>query len=262
MARSPKWTCAHASVAGAHHRSAGREKQDTLALHHTAGDRGTTLFIALADGAGNAPLGQAGSLAAATAAQQVVTNSKGRPREQAPAVTLQEAHQAAVVAVTELAQRDNRTLREYDTTLILALIDDGQLAVCQTGDGAVVVRTDDGQLLLAAPPRKGRYPNETSFITEQPTPAPVIREMGIGRITGVVVFSDGLEPFLLNRQLQPHPPALGPLFQWADPIVDPNAANQELAEQWQSPGIADRSRDDITICVAVRQPAGPEPRGQ
>lgn len=262
MARSPKWTCAHASVAGAHHRSAGQEKQDTLALHHTAGDRGTTLFVAGSVSDGNAPLGQAGSLAAATAAQQVVTNSKGRPREQAPAVTLQEAHQAAVVAVTELAQRNNRALREYDTTLILALIDNGQLAVCQTGDGAVVVRTDDGQLLLAAPPQKGRYPNETSFITEQPTPAPVIREMGIGRITGIVVFSDGLEPFLLNRQLQPHPPALGPLFRWADHIVDPNAANQELAEQWQSPDIADRSRDDITICVAVRQPAGPDPSGQ
>ena len=261
MARSPKWTCAHASVAGAHHRSAGREKQDTLALHHTAGDRGTTLFVAVADGAGNAPLGQAGSRAAATAAQQVVTNSKGRPREQAPAITLQEAHQAAVVAVTELAQRNNRALREYSTTLILALIDNGQLAVCQTGDGAVVVRTDD-QLSLVAPPQKGRYPNETSFITEQPTPAPVVREIGIGRITGIVVFSDGLDPFLLNRQLQPHPPALGSLFQWADHIVDLHTANQELAEQWQSPGIADRSRDDITICVAVRQPAGPEPHGQ
>ena len=262
MERSSKWTCAHTSVAGAHHRSAGREKQDTLALHQNDDDRGTTLFVAIADGAGNAPLGQAGSLAAATAAQQAVTNSKGRPREQAPAITLQEAHQAAVVDVTELAQRNNRTLSEYSTTLILALIDNGQLAICQTGDGAVVVRMDDGQLLLVTPPQKGQYPNETSFITEQPTPAPVIREMGIGRITGVVVFSDGLEPFLLNRQLQPHPPALEPLFRWADHIVDLNVANQELAERWQSPGIADRSRDDITICIAVRQPAGPEPRGQ
>lgn len=261
MERSQNWTCAHASVAGAHHRSAGREKQDTLAVHHTSGAQGTTLFVAVADGAGNAPLGQVGSQAAATAALQAVQNSKSRANEQAPALTLQEAYRAAVAEVTETAQRENRALREYATTLILTLIDNCQLAVCQTGDGAVVVRTDDGQLLLAAPPQKGQYPNETSFITEQPTPKPAVREMSIGRITGVVAFSDGLEPFLLDRQLQPHPPALGPLFRWADDIVGLNAANRELAEQWQSPGIADRSRDDITICVAVRQPTGTKSRG-
>lgn len=261
MERSPHWTCVHASVTGSHHRNTGQEKQDTIALNQTTGERGTTLFIAIADGAGNATLGKTGSKIAADTAQKTV-NSKPRPREQSPDQTLQTAYRSAVTAVTELAQRENRKPREYSTTLILALIDNGQLAVCQVGDGGVVVRTDDGQLLLATPPQKGQYPNETAFITDLPMPAPAISVLNIGRITGLVAFSDGLEPFLLNREMRPHPPALDPLFRWADQITDLGDANQELAEQWQSPGIADRTSDDITICVAVRQPVSSKPRGQ
>jgi hypothetical protein len=197
-------------------------------------------MIAVADGAGSAPRAAEGSQLAVAAA--VYWAGRGITD---PASILSRAR---TCLRTWAGGTD--AMRDFATTLSVAILNQRTLRVAQVGDGAVVVLDDAGGLDLLRASDDAEYLNETVFLTSRHWREQLACATRPARgISGVAVLSDGLQLLALDMgAAQPHAGFFNPLFDFA---ADADASADELATFLASPRVSARTDDDSTLVLAA-----------
>ena len=251
-----RWRVIRASVQGTSHKRTGQPCQDSSSVGADAPDG--ALVAAVADGAGSAALSQDGSrIAADTATQTAVGLMRLHVYPFYEAVLediLAESVSAARDALAAEAQRRERSIRDFATTLILAICTPVTSGAAQIGDGAAVSADDDGNgYALFSAPQRGEYANTTNFITSDSWRDTLDIRTQRGGVSRLAMFSDGIQAIALTSAADnaPHAPFFDPLFGWAERQEDADAAGQGLAAFLSSDRVTARADDDLTLLLAV-----------
>ncbi len=144
------------------------------------------------------------------------------------------------------------SLREYATTLLLAVVTSQWIAIAQIGDGIVIVQDNNGKLQMLTLPDHGEYINETSFITDAKYREHVqfFVKSDIS-VKGIALLTDGLQMLALDFATNlPHEPFFSPLFEIA--ATQTGSSKLELENFLSSERVCERTDDDKTIVLAVR----------
>ena len=180
---------------GDRHRRNGVPNQDYGCYARLPGSLG--IIGAVADGAGSATEAAKGSKAAATQATlkawKTATRMGWHPD---PVICVHEAAMAARKAVVALAGTEGLPIGEFHTTLLVAMIYRGTIAVAHVGDGASIVGTDGHHKMLTIPAR-GQYANETFFITMD-SYEDLIARNSAKDIKELMLFTDGVQNELID----------------------------------------------------------------
>ncbi len=261
------WQVIGASVTGTAHTRAGRPGEDAHAWRQRPDD---TLLLAVADGAGSAAQAAAGAACAVTvavdAADQALRGSTPTTRDGWQALLSQAvlAARAALVARVPLVATTPDTvalpdpalpaapaLRDFATTLLLAVVGAGWLAAVQIGDGALVISDSTGALTVVTHPNHGQYLNETLFLTgDDPLAGAQFAVQPIANVCAVALLTDGLQALALTlADNTPHAPFFAPLFAHAAQAAGDAT---QLTAFLDSARVAERTDDDKTLLLAVR----------
>ena len=248
------WRVAGAAVTGVSHQRLGLPCQDFQSYRVLPAGRGTALLVALADGAGSAEHAQQGAEQAVVAALDALEQCL-RVERTAPLdldAMIRQAFEAARQALLALAEQDDLAVRSLATTLTCALAVDGFLGVGQVGDGSLVVKTGQGELLAVTQPQRGEYANETYFLSQEDALDHLQVQVLHQPIQALAVLSDGLLRLALQMSTnQPHRPFFQPLFDFVAASADPNLAAEQLAAFLGSERVSARTDDDKSIVLAV-----------
>jgi serine/threonine protein phosphatase PrpC len=243
------WRTAHASVRGTSHIAEMTLCQD----FHLLDEAGEYLIIAVADGAGSARLAHLGAQVACTWA---VHHLKSRCSElldldSADAI-MRHAFDAALREVQEAAAREAALPRDLASTLLVALVGDGLAVFGQVGDGAAVYDTGTGLLLAHWPEQE--MANLTDFLTSAPLVETLTVTRAQGRVSRIALMTDGLTNLLLDfRARSPHVPVFERLLGACRNSPDPAGLNEDLSRFLDSVPVNERSDDDKTLVLAVRE---------
>jgi hypothetical protein len=248
------WRVVGASVQGESHRRKGLTCQDA---HEFRDVGGSMLVAAVADGAGSASCSEVGSALAARAAvaeaisklHDCLPRSDNEWRD-----LLNHAFHAARHDVVSQAMVLEVPAVELATTLLVAVVTPGRLAVAQIGDGAVVARRDDDSYVAVTRPMDQEYINETTFLTSPTYLEAMQYEVQSVGITGLALFTDGLQMLALKMpQGVPHVAFFAPLMHLLATATERDRAEAQLRSFLQSPRITQRADDDLTLVLAVRE---------
>lgn len=230
--------------------------QDALAYRALPGG---LLLAALADGAGSAEHADLGAGTAVAAALDTLAAGleSSVPEEIGEWETLlHEAFSAARQALDRLSEEQAEPLREFATTLTCAAAG-SRLIVAQLGDGAVVGRTEDGELFAATRAQRGEYANETLFLTGEAALDQVEVQVIETPVDGLALMSDGLTRLALKLPAgEPHTPFFEPLFAFLEhegAVGDGVGAEAALANFLASERVNARTDDDKSLILAVRK---------
>jgi hypothetical protein len=213
-----------------------------------------TLVAAVADGAGSAPLAEHGSRLAADAALAHLRAAGPDPSGDAWQDALRGALEAARRAVHEGAAAHGTAPRDLATTLIVAVASAGAACAAQVGDGAALVRTADGALHPLTAAVRGEYANETVFLTSPGAVEGAQLARVLGDVAGFAALTDGLQGLALQGGA-PHAPFFVPLFHFAAEPLPAAEAQAGLDAFLTGPRVTARADDDLTLLLAVREPA-------
>lgn len=147
--------------------------------------------------------------------------------------------------------------RDLASTLLLAVLAPRFTWIVQVGDGAVVGMlpgVDSPQ--LACWPQQGEYANQTHFVADADAQPVVVRWPASDALA---VLTDGLQHLALySATRSAHPGFFAPLWQ-ALRAHDPARLAPQLSAWLASAAIAERTDDDVTLVLAVRQPGTVRP---
>ena len=252
------WRAAGVSTRGTSHFKTGDPCQDAHAWRVSLCD---TLAVAMADGAGTAPLADVGATLAVKTALETVcaeweaTAGAGRSDEEWHAL-LTGGVAAALRALEAEAAARQVGLRDLACTLSVAMVRPGEMvAAVQIGDGAVVAREEGGEAFAVTRPAPAEYLNETTFLTSSGAVDGAAFAVRRGGITRLAVLTDGLQMLALKMPAgDPHPGFFDPLFRFVAAAEDPEAAATSLRGFLDSPRVRDRADDDLTLFLAACGP--------
>jgi hypothetical protein len=261
------WRAIGASVIGTSHLATETRCQDHCAYAVVERAAGDALIVAVADGAGTAPA----SFHGAKAAVEVATAHLAEALADAPLLgdgdaaadeldardavgtaTIAAAFAAARERVLALAAEEARDVRDYASTLLLAVATPDATLAGQIGDGAIVI--DDGALRAATWPQQGEYANVTHFLVQDDALERLVT-VELGPARRIAVFSDGLQSLALQYESQsPYEPFFAPFFDYLESAAKPDAeVEDELRAYLDSAGVNARTDDDKSLVLAVRR---------
>ena len=159
-----------------------------------------------------------------------------------------------------MAAAEAQEFSDYACTFLAAVVGPARAVFMQIGDGAIVVTdSETGEYAWMFWPQHGEFANTTNFVTQQDYESALEIEVVEGYLSGIAIFSDGIERLILNiggRTV--HSPALRPIFRWlaaTDPDAGIRGAAPGLVAFLGSEGINRRTDDDKTLIVATRAAA-------
>ena len=157
--------------------------------------------------------------------------------------------------IAQAAALRGLALRDFATTLVLALASHNELLCAHVGDGAIAAReAHGGSWTSVSWPEHGEYASTTYFLTDDDEPRLRISSATMS-FDALVLMTDGLERLALDFALRsPHAPFLDVM---ATPLRGlppgrPTAINRALTTYLQSATVNARTDDDKTLIVAVR----------
>jgi hypothetical protein len=268
MKRASRWRVAAASATGSSHVRLGLPCQDsaTAKVFHDADDD-EVLVVVVSDGAGSASRAEIGSsIACSTVAEAAEVYFAGGGRLEAIDLDVAISWlQMVQKAIAIRAEEDIGTPRDYACTLLVAVVGQDSSAIMQIGDGAIVVSDGAGWSWVHWPQR-GEFANTTFFATDEQAEKRMAFDFCKGRIEEIAVFSDGIEPLVLEYSTQT---VFASFFDKMFPAV--RALHEEgldqglstaLATYLDSPAICARTDDDKTLVLATRASAAPDSPAQ
>jgi hypothetical protein len=248
------WRVIGASVTGASHLKHDLPCQDYQSSRLLPSGDGQALLIALADGAGSAENADLGAQLAVEAALQSLESSLGTsaPTSLDFEVSMRLAFESAQQVLFDQAESDEIPVRSLATTLTCVNAVDGFLTVGQLGDGSVIVRTDEDELVAVTNPQRGEYANETFFLVQEDALENLQVQVLHYPVLGLAVLSDGLMRLALQMPANiPHRPFFKPLFAFAASAEDMDAATLQLASFLSSERVSERTDDDKSLVLAI-----------
>ncbi len=256
-AASPAWRWVAECAVGVLHRDSGLSCQDraVVDLCHDGEDRCTALVAAVADGAGSALEGEQGAQLATTAALRALKCAAAACGTPAQAMDLvREAFAVARADIIESSQQQGIEVREFSTTLLVALVTPAFACFGQIGDGAIVFGDADGLALAFACEQE--MVNVTDFVTDESALDRLRMHCVERRVERLAMMSDGLMPlFVARRDQSPHGPAFVQLFSTLLESADDAALPEQLRGFLQSEVVNARTDDDKSLVLAVREPS-------
>jgi Protein phosphatase 2C len=263
------WRILGASVTGTSHLRMGRGCDDAH-LARVVGD--DILLLAVADGAGSASQSARGAAAVVRTAiehaeAELAKQNKHIEQEQWQNILqgiLQAAHQTIQNLLQSEAANNEQaswehfeqhesnqfSLRDFATTLLVAVVTRQWTAIAQVGDGVAVAHYDDGSVvsLYARPPQ--RYINETDFISDPAYLSNAVYTIKPGTgLKGIALLTDGLELLATTfPEHAAHPAFFLPFFKFA---ASSDATEEELRQFLGSERVNSRTDDDKTLLLAV-----------
>lgn len=249
-----QWVVLSASVQGARHIQSALPCQDAHAYRVIDA---FTLVAAVADGLGSAVFAQAGAELATGGAVAYIEQELGKaiPGDEAGWTQLvREGFLAACDRLKEEAQKNQAELRDYDTTLILAILTDDWLVTGHIGDGAVVASMEDSDLIVVSVPQNDEYVNVTFPLTMPDMINIAEFKARPARVNALALMSDGMQHVSIHSiDNTPHQPFFEPLFRQLPGVKDMHKASQNLAEFMASERISSHTDDDKTLILIGRQ---------
>jgi hypothetical protein len=267
------WRVLAASVAGGAHARAAKGCQDAFAVEQVGDEQvGDALVVAVADGAGSAPLAAVGAvLAAELTCRRLAEHWRSGTRHvglttDAPDTAdawrgfLDTSGDAVLRQFRRAAGRLARSgrglhLGDLGTTLTAVVVHPPWLALFSVGDGFVVTRTADGHydLLLAPPGGPDRPPGATTLLTSPGARTDARRILArIPDLTGVAVGSDGMDRLVLEYEAaaptRPCPSLFDKLFGLAE---DPGTDEMHLTAMLAGQRVNELTEDDRTLVLSV-----------
>lgn len=257
---SVPWRIAASSVTGTSHARAEVGCQDSHDFRLLQPEVAhPVLVVAVADGAGSARAGEIGSrIAVAAIIEQAVAwfASNGRlcglDRQ-----LMREWLSGAREQLAERAAEAEGEMRDYASTLLVAVIGPDAAAFAQLGDGAMVVRTTEHEWSWIFWPQHGPYANTTYFLTDDDALARFEFAAISRSVDEIALFTDGLEQLVLDLKAKAtHDPFFTRMF---PPLrASPSEGCSEelsrhLADYLASPSVTSRTDDDVTLVLASRR---------
>jgi hypothetical protein len=253
LARSPGWRVVGASVVGASHAVSLTPCHDYSAKDVVDTPSGPVALLAIADGAGTASASYHGARTAVQAAFTLLIETLRLGGFAALSLDLLKFIIAvARDAVLETAANHDRRVRDYASTLLVAVAGPERTLVAHIGDGAIVA--DDGALRVLTWPQQGEYANSTHFLIEDDA-LKLTRFIETGPARRLALLSDGLQALALEYASQT---AFAPFFEPCFSYLETSPKSDEeieaqLETYLESTSINARTDDDKSLVLAVRR---------
>jgi hypothetical protein len=247
------WRYVDGYAVGTSHLASNTPCQDRCEV----GEFGDGRFVVavLADGAGSAAYAERGAeVVCAVLMDAVAGDLQGRHDLSRIGDDEVRAWFAAVRAhLAGEADVHEHDLREYAATALVCVASDDETICVQLGDGGIVVRAAGESFVPALWPENGEYANQTHFVTDDDA----LERLCIarfGRVTDVVVFSDGLSRLALDHATCT---AYAPFFEPLTRTVRESEHSRaqlaaDLDAYLESDAINARTDDDKSLCIATR----------
>ncbi|XRD89421.1 protein phosphatase 2C domain-containing protein [Dyella nitratireducens] len=248
-----RWETVGAAAIGTAHLETNTPCQDRVWAGSIERDGDNHLVLTVADGAGSAACAEKGAQTAVEAVCDFVLQcSADDLKTMGPSLAdgLVDAVRARLLA---LAGEDERPLRDFACTLLVALSGPDGTFVLQIGDGGIVLDTGNGPELVIMP-MGGEYVNVTRFITDDDATLHMETRLFDAPIVRAAVFSDGLQRLALDLSAErPHPPFFHSLFGVLETVNDANRVDLTLALErfLGSEQVNARTDDDKAMALAL-----------
>ena len=262
MTASTYWKVAHSAVTGSGHRQLDQPCQDYTCFLTMPKLSPDTMVAATADGLGSAPHSAFGARIAAQAACAHASHLLWQNRgHEADADSLESVLDQAVINARTALEKASRTkgipLMDMATTITLLIHTARTLATIQIGDGAAVVSAGGNTYHALLKPDRGEFVNETAALTQRR--ALQKAQVAIARthepVTCIALTTDGLLHITMDSATdEPHSPFYHKMANWLRDQQGPQHPNALLADILASAFITERTKDDVSLLLAVRNP--------
>jgi hypothetical protein len=248
------WRHIAQSVQGSGHVAENKPCQDCCAVRALGAGGDATLVACAADGAGSS---RHGGIGAGLACESVLESAGEFLRTFDSFAELEVRHVLAWCddarrKIGEQAEFSEGGMREFATTLSIAVVSPSRSVFVQIGDGAIVARRN-GAFGVVFWPQSGEYVNTTHFLTSADFRERVLTLSCDHPFDDVALITDGLERLALQFDaLTPHPPFFQPLFAALRAASDVAALDRDLAQFLQSESLRNKTDDDRTLVLASR----------
>ncbi|MFZ5830451.1 MAG: PP2C family serine/threonine-protein phosphatase [Planctomycetota bacterium] len=253
------WKVLGESLAGTSHVAAGLPCQDCWSALELRLAAECYLILSCADGAGSATHAQRGSEVCCTAFIDIVADQleQGAKLSDFGRNRVLEIGRRVVRALEREAEIAKVPLRELSCTLLGAVIGETSALFAQVGDGAIVVRTQEGYRPVFWP-QSGEYASTTYFVTGGDLERMLQCELIEERVEEVALFTDGLERLLLHFATRTaHRPFFEPTFRTLRNAESVDSLRAHFHSFLDSPAVNSRTDDDKTLLLALRHEASP-----
>jgi hypothetical protein len=247
------WKYLAESVTGTSHARIGLPCQDSCLATCVAEGPEAVLILVCADGAGTARHASLGARLACEAVSRAIHAdlADGQRVEEVQQVTALSWLRMAREELEQQAERSQEHLREFASTLLLALVAEHAAVFAQVGDGAIVCLEGDSYRPVFWP-EVGEYVNCTNFITDQDFEGHLCFARVENPPSELSLFSDGLQRLALDYSTRTgYGPFLAPLFRQLREAADVGTLSGPLREFLDSPRINQRTDDDKTLILAT-----------
>lgn len=260
MGRSVKWKYIGASVRGTSHQEQSVACQDKHDYRcQEIGDH-DVFWSVVADGAGSASLSETGAEVASYGVANKIERWLARHEGQVGLINedvVTEWVQTAQTALVSIAAHKQRPVRDYACTILGIVCGTEQAVAFQIGDGAIVTATDADDYSIVFWPQTGEYANSTYFVTDTNALDHLQVKLLPYAPHKLALMTDGVHKLALHFASQTvHAPFFAPLFHRLK-LEEPGHArslNQQLEEFLDSKPVNQRTDDDKTLILALREP--------
>ena len=188
-------------------------------------------------------------IAVDTVAELAGNVQRGEARNADPGPWLKATFEEVHRRIAEAAAGRERDRHDYATTLAVAVLMDGVVAIGQVGDTVAVVGGPGGYVTVAPAPH-GEYANETDFVTHADFADHLrVQVLPAEGIDEIFLSTDGLRYKILDDLAASAP--YEPFFVDAGRYARSREAAAESIERFLT-AVDDQTGDDLTLVVAVR----------
>lgn len=247
------WRHMSCTITGPSHEKSGSPCQDSGRIEIVGEEGNKALVACVADGAGSARFSDQGSSIASRIICENVSalvksesglNGLGRD-------DVLDWCEFARRAIQEKAASQGSEIREFATTICVAIISDTKSIFFQIGDGAIILRSN-GVYGVVFWPQSGEYANMTNFLTAEDFRNHVEYHSAEGKFSDVALFTDGIERLAIDfSNKTPHIPFFDPLLNALISSDGSRDLGEDLRRLLQSDSVQKRSDDDKTLIVAT-----------
>lgn len=241
------WKSVCCEVQGSGHKAAGIPCQDKTCKMVRNGVH----VIALADGAGSAPLSHYGAERVVRDAaeylaehfQECLDCDDGSKVKQALLSTL-------LQGLEDEAKRHKCGIRDLASTLLLAAVHGESFILAHIGDG-VIGYLDGGRLKVASVPDNGEFCNVTTFVTStEALPSMRLFKGELKDKDSFVLMSDGTEQSLYHKPSKTLAPVIVRLMHRTT-LIDGKTMRLKLEDALESV-VSKRTQDDCSLAILAR----------
>ncbi|WP_462217518.1 PP2C family serine/threonine-protein phosphatase [Klebsiella variicola] len=230
---------------GSSHRQNQLPCQDAFCYRHL-GDR---LVAVVCDGAGSAAYSEQGAALVAHALADRLATFITAPDENQLATLLGSVRETVLLQ----AQAREISAGDFACTVLAAWLGETASVIVHIGDGAAALSLDAEQHFSL--PENGEYANQTWFLTSDDWREHLHIIQFSGRATRLVMMTDGVQPFALNRRGDAlFSPFIDPVLRYVQQVSEAEGS-EALRATLDDPRTWAITGDDKTLLVALRHEA-------